>query len=84
MKLNEAAIVDRLNQRLPRLLAVYALAAAGRISPDLAGRLKKMVGFRNIAVHDDQALLLPVVTAIITRHLDDFTEFTGTLASSEP
>jgi uncharacterized protein YutE (UPF0331/DUF86 family) len=53
------------------------LAAAGRISPALAERLKKMVGFRNIAVHDYQALLLPIVTAVITRHLDDFLEYSA-------
>jgi uncharacterized protein YutE (UPF0331/DUF86 family) len=35
---------------------------------------QKMVGFRNIAVHDYQALLLPIVVAVITRHLVDFTE----------
>jgi uncharacterized protein YutE (UPF0331/DUF86 family) len=60
------------------------LATAGRISPDLAERLKKMVGFRNLAVHDYQALLLPVVTAIITQHLDDFLEYSEALASAEP
>ena len=48
------------------------LAAAGWIETPLADRLQKMVGFRNIAVHDYQALLIPIVTEVITRHLDDF------------
>ena len=32
-------------------------------------------GSRVIAVHDDQALQLPVVVAIITRHLGDLLEY---------
>jgi uncharacterized protein YutE (UPF0331/DUF86 family) len=63
---------------------VFALlAAAGRIEPDLAKRLEKMVGFRNIAVHDYQALLLPIVVAVITKHLDDFTAFSAALLAHE-
>lgn len=63
---------------------VFALlAAAGRIEPDLAARLEKMVGFRNIAVHDYQALLLPIVVAVITKHLDDFTAFSAALLTHE-
>lgn len=34
-----------------------------------------MVGFRNIAVHDYQALNLVIVQAIIDRHLDDLRSF---------
>lgn len=52
---------------------VFALlATVGWIEAPLADRLQKMVGFRNIAVHDYQALLIPIVTEVITRHLDDF------------
>ena len=42
-------------------------------------RLQKMVGFRNIAVHDYQALQLPIVEAVITKHLSDFTAYSQTL-----
>lgn len=48
------------------------LAQAGWIDLTLAGVLQRMVGFRNIAVHDYQALQLPITVAIITTHLDDF------------
>ncbi|HDZ56534.1 MAG TPA: DUF86 domain-containing protein [Pseudomonas xinjiangensis] len=48
------------------------LAEASWIDVQLAERLQKMVGFRNIAVHDYQALQLPIVVAIITGHLEDF------------
>nr|WP_314711662.1 DUF86 domain-containing protein [uncultured Comamonas sp.] len=51
------------------------LAQAGWIESDLATRMQKMVGFRNIAVHDYQALQLPIVEAVITKHLGDFTAY---------
>lgn len=38
-----------------------------------------MVGFRNIAMHDYQALQLPIVEAVITKHLDDFTAYSKAL-----
>ena len=41
----------------------------------LADVLKRMVGFRNIAVHDDQQLQLPITVSIITKHLDDFLDY---------
>lgn len=34
-----------------------------------------MVGFRNVAVHDYQALQLPIVVAVITGRLGDFLEY---------
>ncbi len=51
------------------------LATAGMLSAGLATRLKKMVGFRNVAVHDYQRLNLDVVRSILTEHLSDFLEF---------
>lgn len=53
------------------------LAEAGWIDDVLAEGLKKMVGFRNIAVHDYQTLLLPITVSIITDHLDEFLQFTS-------
>jgi uncharacterized protein YutE (UPF0331/DUF86 family) len=56
---------------------VFALLAqAAWISSDLADRLKRMVGFRNIAVHDYQSLQLPITISIIRNDLDDFLRFT--------
>ena len=55
------------------------LEAAGRLDPSLAGRLKKMVGFRNVAVHDYQKLNLDIVRHILVERLDDFLEFTRVL-----
>ena len=52
------------------------LARGGWIAPELAVALKRMVAFRNIAVHDYQALLLPILVNVITQHLDEFLDFT--------
>lgn len=52
------------------------LNEANIIDERLADRLKAMVGFRNIAVHDYQALNLSMVQKIIEEHLNDFLEFT--------
>ena len=51
------------------------LAQANWITAELADALKRMVGFRNIAVHDYQALILPIVEKIIHTHLEDFLSF---------
>ncbi|WP_363350014.1 type VII toxin-antitoxin system HepT family RNase toxin [Methylocystis echinoides] len=59
------------------------LEAAGRIPPEAAEPMRRMTGFRNIAVHDYQALLLPIVVAVITRHLDDFLAFSAALLGNE-
>jgi len=47
------------------------------IDRDLAERLRRMVGFRNIAVHDYQTLDPGIVEAIVTRHLDDLRAFSA-------
>ena len=48
------------------------LAQAHWLEPPLADAMKRMVGFRNIAVHEYQALQLPITVSIIESHLDDF------------
>ena len=51
------------------------LAQAQWISEAVAEQMKRMVGFRNVAVHDYQALQLPITINILTLHLDDFLTF---------
>jgi uncharacterized protein YutE (UPF0331/DUF86 family) len=59
---------------------VFALLAqAGRIELQLAEGLQRMVGFRNIAVHDYQTLQLPITVAIIEKHLDEFLDYSKAL-----
>lgn len=51
------------------------LAKIGVINTELAIRMKKAVGFRNITVHNYEAINWQIVHAIATRHLDDFKDF---------
>jgi len=51
------------------------LGEAGIINAVLCERLKAMIGFRNVAVHDYRKLNLEVVRKIIHVHLGDFREF---------
>lgn len=59
------------------------LEQAKVIDPQLADTLKRMTGFRNIAVHDYQTLAMPIVIAVITKHLNDFLAFSEQLIKSE-
>lgn len=51
------------------------LAESKCIQPTTAEMLKKMVGLRNIAVHDYQALNLDIIIAVVKKHLPDFERF---------
>lgn len=51
------------------------LAQSHTLDHELAQRLRKAVGFRNIAVHSYSAIDWAIVHAIATRHLDDFKDF---------
>ena len=68
--------VERLGIPQESREAFTLLASAHKLPADLADTLKRMVGFRNIAIHDYQLLNLDVVAAIIARHLDDLARFT--------
>ncbi|ALQ50555.1 type VII toxin-antitoxin system HepT family RNase toxin [Nitrosomonas ureae] len=55
---------------------VFTLLAQARwIDAILAEKLKRMVGFRNIAMHDYQALQLSITVAVIEKHLDEFLQY---------
>ena len=56
--------------------AFTLLQTGGVIDQDLADRLQRMVGFRNVAGHDYATLNLHFVKTIITERLEDFTAFT--------
>jgi uncharacterized protein YutE (UPF0331/DUF86 family) len=51
------------------------LAEGGIITPELAARMKRMVGFRNILVHEYQELDVGLLIDIIENRLDDLLEF---------
>ncbi len=55
-----------------RLLATHKIIPA-----ELADRLCKMIGFRNILVHEYQSLDVQLMIRIIENHLDDLVDFTS-------
>lgn len=56
------------------------LARAGILSVDLAARMKKSVGFRNIAVHAYESIDWDLVYEIAKHHTRDFAEFAKAVA----
>jgi len=59
--------------------AFTLLETEGILPPDLATRMQRMVGFRNVAVHEYIRLNLEVIHSIITKQLDDFRAFSSTI-----
>ena len=58
---------------------------SGVIDAGLRDRLQRMVGFRNLAVHEYQKLQRPILESIVTERLGDFTEFTAAILNlAEP
>lgn len=49
------------------------------IPSSLSNKMKAMVGFRNIAVHDYQEINLEILQKILENHLVDFLHFTKTI-----
>ncbi len=45
------------------------------ISLDVFNKMKGMVGFRNVAIHEYQNINYEIVEAIINKHLGDFEKF---------
>lgn len=57
--------------------AFTLLEQAGLLSGQLAGRMKKMVGFRNVAVHDYRAIDWAVVRSILKSDLVEVREYSA-------
>ena len=55
------------------------LQQAGLIGEELTGKLKAMVGFRNVLVHEYRELNLNIMIDIVENHLDDLLEFADTM-----
>lgn len=56
------------------------LMESGLIDAKLADRMKKAVGFRNLAVHNYEEINWAIVYAIATQHLNDFKSFAKAVA----
>lgn len=52
------------------------------IKHELSNKMQKMVGFRNIAVHDYQAIDPDILKSIISHHLKDFEQFYSEVISA--
>ena len=59
--------------------AFQLLQNHGLIDSDLCNRMKAMVGFRNIAVHDYQTIDTAILQSIIDHHLGDFRTFSDAI-----
>jgi len=59
--------------------AFSLLEKSGIIDAGLALRLRKMTGFRNLAVHAYDAVDPAIVEAIVTRHLSDLEAFAAAM-----
>lgn len=57
--------------------AFEVLNSNGIIDKELMKRLKAMVGFRNIAVHNYQAINLNILQEVIEKHLEDLKIYTA-------
>jgi len=70
-------VVAEKNLGLPQTSrdAFLLLETEGIIPVSLSKRMQRMVGFRNIAVHDYQEINLTILQKIIENHLDDFLQF---------
>jgi len=55
--------------------AFAMLESGGALEAELAARMGKMVGFRNIAVHSYQELSRPILEAILEQHLPELLAF---------
>jgi uncharacterized protein YutE (UPF0331/DUF86 family) len=68
---------DTMGQAFEQLASIHKLDAS------LAVRLRKAVGFRNLAVHSYSSIDWAIVHAIATRHLGDFTDFATWVEAQE-
>ena len=61
--------------------AFTLLERAGALTPMTAARMRAMVGFRNVAVHQYQVLDQAILRAVVEKHLDDFAELCRELSA---
>lgn len=53
------------------------------LSSSVSHKMQKMVGFRNIAVHDYQTIDLKIIKNVVSHHLKDFEDFYTEILSCE-
>ena len=79
-----AHLTSAANAAAPRTMGETfdQLAAQGVISATLAQQMKAAVGFRNIAIHNYQAIDWRIVHRISQERLTDFSEFARAIAKA--
>lgn len=66
---------ERLGEPATNRDLVRLVAAHGWVAQELADTLQRMVGFRNVLVHDYDEVNLDILRAILTLHLQDLDAF---------
>ncbi|MGG2057793.1 type VII toxin-antitoxin system HepT family RNase toxin [Priestia megaterium] len=69
-------MIFRREKNVRNLFLSKKIKFAAIITSEIAYRMKAMVGFRNIAVHDYQAINQDILQQILEKHSSDFTTYT--------
>ena len=73
-------LAEQLHEQTPTMAETFlALSRHGLLDSQLASRLAKAVGFRNIAVHEYNTLDMNILYSIITHEINCFYEFADTV-----
>jgi len=75
-------LISTMNMPAPETMGqTFDILAQQNVLPvSVADQLKKSVGFRNIAVHNYEAINWQIVHSIVSIHLKDFTQFAKAVA----
>jgi uncharacterized protein YutE (UPF0331/DUF86 family) len=75
-------IIPSMNMPAPETMGqTFEILAQQNVLPaQVADQLKKSVGFRNVAVHNYEAINWQIVHSIVSEHMQDFTEFAKAVA----
>ena len=73
-------LAEQLHEQTPTMAETFlTLSKYGILESQLASRLAKVVGFRNIAVHEYNTLDMDILYSIITKEIGCFYEFSDTV-----
>ena len=73
-------LAEQLHEQTPTMAETFLiLSKYGILESQLASRLAKAVGFRNIAVHEYNTLDMNILYSIITKEIGCFYEFSDTV-----
>jgi uncharacterized protein YutE (UPF0331/DUF86 family) len=70
---------ERLGEPQTNRELFHLLARGGALPIDLADRLERMAGFRNIIVHGYQTVDLDIVRDVVENHLGDLVDFVAVI-----